>query len=39
MYSENDMQKHLYVIVDFLKYLNNKTDKFILKGGTALLLC
>ena len=27
MYSENDMQKHLYVIVDFLKYLNNKSNK------------
>ena len=29
MYSENDMQKHLYVIVDFLKYLNNKIKKII----------
>jgi hypothetical protein len=31
--------EHGKVINDFLKYMNNKTDDFILKGGTALLTC
>lgn len=30
---------HKKVIDDFLQYLNKQTDKFILKGGTALLEC
>ena len=31
--------KHGEVIVSFLKYLNAKTDDYVLKGGTALYLC
>ena len=30
---------HKDVIKDFLESLNNSTDKYILKGGTALMLC
>ena len=30
---------HYKVIIDFLQYLNKKTDIFILKGGTSLLAC
>lgn len=30
---------HKKVIIDFLNYLNSQTDQFILKGGTALMLC
>lgn len=31
--------KHNEVINSFLKYINSSTDKFILKGGTALMTC
>lgn len=31
--------EHRKAIDGFLEYINNKTDKFILKGGTALLTC
>lgn len=31
--------KHYKIIADFLFYLNQKTDDFILKGGTSLLTC
>jgi predicted nucleotidyltransferase component of viral defense system len=30
---------HGKVIADFMLYLNSQTDKFVLKGGTALYLC
>lgn len=30
---------HYKVIIDFLQYLNKRTDNFILKGGTSLLAC
>jgi hypothetical protein len=30
---------HFEAIQSFLKYLNNSTNKFILKGGTALMMC
>lgn len=32
-------KEHHEVIMQFLKYLNKKTDDFILKGGTSLLAC
>jgi predicted nucleotidyltransferase component of viral defense system len=32
-------KQHREVIISFVKYLNAKTDSFILKGGTALYLC
>ncbi len=32
-------KEHGAVIHNFLKYLNEKSDNFILKGGTALLMC
>jgi predicted nucleotidyltransferase component of viral defense system len=32
-------QEHEKTIRDFLSYTNRQTDKFILKGGTALYLC
>lgn len=31
--------QHKEVIIDFLTYLNRVSDKFILKGGTSLMLC
>lgn len=31
--------KHIAVITDLLTYLNSKTDKYILKGETALRIC
>ena len=31
--------KHIEVITDILTYLNSKTDKYILKGETALRIC
>lgn len=31
--------RHKRVIEDFLKELNKNTDKYVLKGGTALMLC
>lgn len=31
--------KHLEIIKQFLEYINKKTDNFILKGGTSLLMC
>lgn len=31
--------KHKEVISSFLEFLNNKTDQYILKGGTALMMC
>lgn len=31
--------KHKIIIDNFLEFLNNKSDDFILKGGTALLKC
>lgn len=31
--------KHQNVINEFLNFLNKKTDDFILKGGTSLLIC
>lgn len=31
--------KHKEIIIDFLTYLNSGTDKFLLKGGTSLMLC
>lgn len=30
---------HKEIIIDFIQFLNAKTKKFILKGGTALMLC
>ena len=35
----NWRDEHYKVISEFLKYLNEKTDEFILKGGTSLLTC
>ena len=35
----NWRDEHYKVISEFLKYLNDKTDEFILKGGTSLLAC
>ena len=32
-------KRHGEVIASFLKYLNAKSDNFVLKGGTALFLC
>lgn len=32
-------QQHGETIFSFLKYLNEQSDKFVLKGGTALLAC
>ena len=32
-------KQHKEVIQDFLRYINKQTDCFILKGGTALILC
>lgn len=32
-------KEHAKVIVSFLQYLNGTTDQFILKGGTALMMC
>lgn len=32
-------ERHKDVIVSFLQYLNAQTDQFVLKGGTALMLC
>ncbi len=29
-------EKHYEVIIDFLKFLNERTEDFILKGGTSL---
>lgn len=38
--SDNDWKDgHLKVIADFLQYLNACTDQFVLKGGTALMMC
>ena len=37
--SDNWQIKHKEVIQDFLIYLNNKTEDFALKGGTALMEC
>ena len=31
--------QHRNVIIDFLEFLNKRTDQFVLKGGTALMLC
>lgn len=31
--------RHYEVMLDLLSFLNSKTDKFILKGGTSLLMC
>lgn len=31
--------RHFEVITEFLTYLNSKTENFILKGGTSLLMC
>jgi len=31
--------RHFEVITEFLTYLNSKTEDFILKGGTSLLMC
>ena len=37
---EKNWQKaHGHTIKDFLRFLNNQTDRFILKGGTALAQC
>lgn len=35
----NWQKKHGIVIKDFLNYLNNNTDNYILKGGTSLMMC
>ncbi len=35
----NDKDTHLKVINSFLKFLNKKTDAFVLKGGTGLSIC
>ena len=32
-------KQHREVIISFIRYLNDNTDKFTLKGGTALYLC
>ena len=32
-------EKHLHVIIAFLQALNVRTASYILKGGTALMLC
>lgn len=31
--------KHYSLIVNFMKYLNNMSSNFVLKGGTSLMLC
>jgi Uncharacterized conserved protein len=31
--------KHRVVMTEFLKYLNEKSNDFVLKGGTALMIC
>lgn len=31
--------KHGKVLRDFIKFLNDRTDKYVLKGGTSLMLC
>ena len=36
---KNWTHRHKEVILSFLKYINDKTDNFILKGGTALMTC
>ena len=36
---KNWRNRHGEIIVSFIKYLNEKTSDFILKGGTALYLC
>lgn len=36
---DNWRVKHKEIIESFLKYLNDNTDKFVLKGGTALMEC
>ena len=35
----NWQTKHRETIIDFLIYLNTCTDKYVLKGGTALFVC
>ena len=32
-------EEHGKVLIDFLNYMNSRTDKYILKGGTALAQC
>lgn len=36
---DSEEKQHKLIIQDFLKYLNARTNNFILKGGTALRLC
>lgn len=35
----NWRDKHYSIMSDFIKYINNISNKFILKGGTSLMLC
>lgn len=37
--SRSWQQNHKIIIVKFLKYLNDKSEDYILKGGTALMMC
>lgn len=32
-------KKHYEVIAEFMMYLNQRTERFVLKGGTSLMLC
>ncbi len=34
-----EQQLHMKLVGDFLQFLNNHSDAFVLKGGTALMLC
>lgn len=38
-YSDERKEQHYEVMYDLLKYINNQTPDFILKGGTSLLMC
>ena len=37
--TKNKQKEHLKVIEQFLKYLNEKSNEYILKGGSALKFC
>jgi len=34
-----EQQLHMKLVGDLLQFLNNHSDAFVLKGGTALMLC
>lgn len=37
--TKDEQKEHLKVIEQFLKYLNEKSNEYILKGGSALKFC